>query len=121
MSLVIETQETPKGWTLAKCYGFKLSANEQHILALFELHTTKDSASYVFSNPLKLREINKLALAVGKPAFNTGAKIELPAMDDKDKLGWDTDILVSVISSGQYINIKDFKPGDNTKPGGTPF
>ena len=106
--------ETPTGWTQGKCYGFVLSENGEYYRALFEIIETRDTASYLFGNPLKRVEINKLAIACGKPAIQPGQAIELPDIKDTDKMGWDTEIQIKIKEKNGYYNVTDFKPGDGS-------
>ena len=106
--------DTPTGWTPGKCYGFVITDDGSYYRALFEIIESGDTASYLFNNPIKRVEINKLAIACGKSAIQQGQEIEIPDIKDTDKMGWDTEILVKIREKGGYFNVVDFKPGDGS-------
>jgi len=109
MAITAKVIETPTGWTQGKCYGFVLSENGSYYRALFEITQTKDTASYLFGNPLKRVEINKFAIACGKKPIEPGQQIELPDIKDTDKMGWDAELMIKIKEKGGYYNVVDFK------------
>ena len=121
MAFMTKSAESPKGWSTGKIYGFKISKNGDWIQALLEVGETKETASYCFSNPPKLSEINKLATAVGRSAYNPGQDIEYPSVDDSDKLGWATPIEIFVQEKNGYLNITKFRKGDGSFKTEGPF
>lgn len=106
----VKTAAQAKGWTMGKLLGFKPSKTGEYIIAQFLLTETGDKCSYIYSNPIKLAEINKLLSAIGLGTFSKPEDITLPEVGDSDMMGMNAEILIKVKASGDFLNAEDFKP-----------
>jgi len=111
MAIGATTAENPKGWTRGVLVGFKESKAQTHIIAHFRLETG-DFCSMPLKNPLKLKEINPLMVALGLQAFEGVGDISLPEQGDEDMMGMDNPILIDVVTKGDWLNAKGFKAPD---------
>ena len=109
-ALSVQTAEQASGWVNAKLIGFKPSASGEYINAKFRTIESGDIASALFGNPIKLADINKLLIAMGKEQYTKPEQIMLPEIGDDDMMGMDVEILIKVKKRGDFLNADGYKP-----------
>lgn len=108
-ALNVKVAPEVRGWTEIKLLGFKESQAGNHIVGKFQILANNEIASMIFTNPIALREINRIMIVAGLTPFSTQEEVILPEIGDDDMLGMDVVILGNIVKSGDFLNIKDLK------------